>query len=332
VEQHIVPQCYMRGFRDPGADSRMGPQIWAVDLKEGILSRRSPKGVAKLTDYYTIRLSAEQRPNQIFETELGRVEDAAAPLLVRLRDGNCRMSDSERSRFAVFIAFLFARTPSSRKNIDSLAQKMIEGIVSGRVRSVDFPHSFRQANKGSQISDGRIEEVRQQLLKPGALRARIIPEFSLQYILTIADTVARMVFDMRWRLAIPPLGRHFLASDNPVFWYDPSAPRSSRHALASPNAILTFPIGPEVALVGSWSDGPDGYHRVGDSIVDDINQLVASSADRWIIAARQDEAESALCLRQALMRRGVAVGPLRMEAFELYDEENRRLGVGSSLR
>jgi len=180
----------------------MGPPVWAVDLKKGALRRRSPKGIAKLTDYYTIQLSAEQRPNQIFESELGRVEDAAAPLLLRLRDGDCRMSDSERSRFAVFIAFLFARTPSNRKNIDTVAQKMLESYLGRKVRGVEFACSFREANKGKEISDNRIEEVRQQLLKPGALRAQIIPEFSLEYVLTIADTVARIVFDMNWRLAV----------------------------------------------------------------------------------------------------------------------------------
>lgn len=316
------------------------PQRGLSDGSTGLGSRsekgdpeaRSPKGIAKLTDYYTIRLSSDQQPNQIFETELCRVEDAAAPLLVRLRDGDCRMSDRERSQFAVFIAFLFARTPCSRKNIDTLAQKIVESHLSRKVRGVEFPGSFRKAHKGKEISDSRIEEVRQQLLKPSALRARIIPEFSLEYVLTIADTVARIVFDMRWRLAIPPLGKHFLTSDNPVFWYDPSAPPFSRHALASRNTILTFPIGPEVALVGSWSDGPHGYHRVDDSIVNDINQVAVSSADQWIIAVRKDEAESASCLRQVLMRRGVAVGPLRMETFEVCDEENRRFGVGSVLR
>ncbi len=309
----------------------MGPQLWAVDLKHLTLSLRSPKGIAKRTDYYAAH-NLKDLPPQSFETDfLRRVEDEAAPLLVKLRDGSFRLSDPERSRVAVFIALLFARTPTSRDAVEGLATKMIEAVVRRDARGPDFARTMREANKGREISDSRIEELRRPLLRPGAFRCRIIPEFTLLSILNVTDTVARIIFELRWRFAIPPLGKHFLASDNPVFWYDPKASSPFCNGLASRNMVLTFPIGPELALVGSWQDGSDSYNRVDDTIVDNINGIVVASAERWVVAARKEEAKAALRLWQQMKSRGVRLGPRRIETFEVADGPSG-IGIAAVVR
>jgi|SRR5271154_6820121 len=127
MEHHFNPQCYLRGFRDPGADSRMGPRVWLVDLKHRTVKLRSPKGILKRTDYYAMH-NLKDLPPQSFETDfLRHIEEEAAPLLVNLRDGGYRLSDAERSRLAVFIALLFARTPMNRDAMEGLAAKTDRG-------------------------------------------------------------------------------------------------------------------------------------------------------------------------------------------------------------
>jgi hypothetical protein len=206
---------------------------------------------------------------------------------------------------------------------------MIEAVVRRDVRGLDFARTMRAANKGRELPDSRIEELRELLLKPRAFRASIIPEFTLLSILKVTDTVARIIFEMGWRFVIPPLGKHFLASDNPVFWYDPTSPPPFSNGLASRNVILTFPIGPEVALVGNWHDSSDSYNRVEDSIVGDINGIVISSAERWVIAARKEEAQFALARWQQMKSRGMRLGPRTIETFEIAGD---RSGIGSVLR
>jgi Protein of unknown function (DUF4238) len=93
----------------------MGPQIWAVDLKYEAVKFRSSKGIAKRRDYYAAH-NLKDLPPHCFETAfLSRAENEAAPLLTKLRDGNFALSNSERSRLAIFIALLYARTPASRE-------------------------------------------------------------------------------------------------------------------------------------------------------------------------------------------------------------------------
>ncbi len=331
VEHHIIPQCHFRAFRDPGVNLRMGPRVWVVDLKYETVTLRSPKGISKRTDYYAVH-NLKDLPPQSFETDFLRcVEDEAAPLLVKLRDGGHMLSDPERSRLAVFIALLFARTPANRDAMEDLAAKMIEAVVRRDARGPDFARTMREANKGREISDSRIEELRRPLLRPGAFRCGIIPEFTLLSILNATDTVARIIFDLRWRFAIPPLGKHFLTSDNPVFWFDPNATSPFCNGLASRNMSLTFPIGPELTLVGSWQEGSDSYDRVDDTIVDDINGIVIASAERWVIAARKEEAETALGQWRQMKSDGVQLGPRRIETFEIADDPSG-IGIGAVFR
>ena len=303
----------------------MGPRVWVVDLKYHTVRLRSPKSILKRTDYYAM-YNLKGLPPQSFETDVLRsIENEAAPLLVKLRDGGCRLSDSQRSRLAVFIALLFTRTPASRDALEGLAAKMIEAVARSKARGPEFARSMREASKGREISDDRIEELRRKLLRPGAIRCRIIPEFTLLSILNATDTLARIFFDLSWRFVIPPLGKHFLTSDNPVFWFDPNASSPFCNGLASRDMSLTFPIGPELALVGSWRDEDDSYYRVDDTIVDDINGIVIASTERWAIAARREEAETALRRRLQMKSDGVRLGPRRIETFEIAGEPS---GVG----
>ena len=200
-----------------------------------------------------------------------------------------------------------------------------------KARGPEFARSMREAIKGREISDDRIEELRRKLLRPGAIRCRIIPEFTLLSILNATETFARIIFELRWRFAIPPLGRHFLTSDNPVFWFDPNASSPFCNGPASRDMLLTFPIGPELALVGSWQDVDDSYYRVDDTIVDEINGIVLASAERWVIAARKEEAETGLSRWLEMKRDGVRLGPRRIETFEIEDDPSG-IGVAAVFR
>lgn len=308
---------------------KMGPRVWAVDLKWETLGRKSPRGIAKRPDYYAVH-NLKSLPPQCFETDfLGRIEDEAAPILVKLRSGNFRLSDPERSRLAVFIALLFARTPGSRDAVEGLAAKMLEVRARRLVCRADFASNMRERNKEHEISDSRIEEFRQLFLKR-RVRCRLIPEFSLLSVLNVTDTVARMVFNMKWLYAIPPRGKYFLTSDNPVFWCDPTVPSPLCNGLASRGTILTFPIGPELALLGTWESGNDAFGQVDDGIVAAINGARVCSAERLIVAARKEEAEAALRMRQNMKSDGVPLGPRKMDIFEI--EDGARFGIGAVIR
>jgi uncharacterized protein DUF4238 len=83
VEHHIIPQFYLRGFRDPAIDPRRGARVWTADVKLKTVTLRSPKTLAKLTDYYAVE--GVSGSSHVVETEiLTKVEDAAAKVIAQL--------------------------------------------------------------------------------------------------------------------------------------------------------------------------------------------------------------------------------------------------------
>src|SRR5262249_49433874 len=108
---------------------------------------------------------------------------------------------------------------------------------------------------------------------------------------------------------ISPSESRFITSDNPVLWQDFTAPPHSALGLASKNTVLSFPLGPEVALVSRWREYGRLSHRVPEEVVNSINGWRVRTAARYIFAARRDEAEAALAARRYMEEQGGLVGP-----------------------
>jgi hypothetical protein len=301
MEHHVIPCFYLTGFRDPTLDRRMGPQVWVADLKSRTVKRQSPKGVTTITDYYAISNSSGRRLSQIVEERvLARIESITAQLVARLRDGNFRLTDSERSDLANFMA---------RNSLEESAGMVGESIM--RVAAnhpAYFARMMREANPHRQFSDEELERERMVTLQLDAFQYRGSPELSLEFMLSIAGALSPVFFGMRWVYAIAPVGRHFITGDGPVFWYDATAPAPGANGLRSLNTTLTFPIGPEIALIGRWESALDSTVYADDRAVNFVNQRVARTSERCIVASRKPDAEAALAHRLEMEARGESVG------------------------
>jgi hypothetical protein len=318
VEHHVIPQFYLRSFRDRSIDRRMGPRLWVADFKNKSVKLSAPRGVVKLTNFYAIE--STKGPNQTVEEFLRDVESVAAPIIERLRNGDWRLSDTDRADLANFMALLVVRTPAWRNHCEVMAGKLAQSV--GRVAArhpSHFARTMRGANKGRNLSDEKIEELRQAALKPGALECRGTPNFSLKFMLSITGSLAPIVFQMSWLYAVPPIGIHLLSGDNPVFWYDPTILPPRANGLGSKNCILTFPIGPEIALFGRWNQEPQRCDHVGDSVIDLVNQRIIRTAERFVFATRREEAETALERRQLMEQQGESTGPREPDVRILED-------------
>lgn len=157
------------------------------------------------------------------------------------------------------------------------------------------------------------------MLEPGAFEYRGTPSFSLEFMLKTAQHLGPILLSMEWRYAVAPIGRRFVTSDNPVFWQDPSGRPPFANGFASPGTILTFPLGPEVALVGRWrAEGPI-YAHVASPFVEFVNQRVVRTADSCVFASRQEDANEAIELRRRMLERHESVGPRRSDVRILED-------------
>lgn len=311
MEHHIIPQFYLRGFRDPAIDARRGPRVWTADLKRKTVALRSPKTLAKATDYYA--LVSESGASQIVETEvLRKVEDVAAKAIARLRDDGSLLTDAQRSDLAVFIALLSTRTPGWRSPTEQIAAKLAEATMQESARHpAYFADLLRRTNGDRTFTDEELERIRVETLDPGNFEYRANPAISLDMMIKLARELAKVIFMMNWCYAVAPIGNHFITNDNPVFWYDPRVRPPEANGLGSPGCILTFPISSDIALMSIWGQQGDITQPVDASMVEFVNQRIVRTADSCIFARRKEEAEAALARRARMEARNESVGPRR---------------------
>jgi hypothetical protein len=270
---------------------------------------RSPKTLAKLTDYYAIERASGS--SHVVETDvLTKVEDAAAKVISRLRDGGPRPIDSQRLDLAVFIALLSTRTPGWRSPMEQLAAKTAKAVMQESARHpAHFAELVRRTNSDRTFSDEEIERMRVETLDPGNFKYSADPSISLDLMIKTTRALAALIFNMNWSYVIAPVGKRFITNDYPVFWYDPTRRPPAANGLASPGCILTFPLCPEMAMAAIWGRGSDALKHVDAAMVDFVNQRIARTADRSIFAARKDDADAALALRAQMEARNESVGP-----------------------
>jgi hypothetical protein len=296
----------------------MGPQLWAADFKLGKVVRRSTKTIAGRPDYY--KLGGVRGQDHTIEEGLSRVEKVAAPLILGIRNGSIIPNDTQRADFSNFIALLVTRTPGWRNDTEEVIGRVAAATVRVAARHpAYFARTIREANKAKKFTNEEIEQMRQEALEPDAFEYRGTPSASLGFMLSAAQGIAPIIFSMQWRFAVPPIGARFITSDNPVFWRDPSALGFLADGLASRGTILTFPLGPEVALVArGQADGPP-YAHVDQAFVDFVNRRIVRTAESCVYASRRADADDALARRWEISSRGEPVGPRRSNTFVLED-------------
>lgn len=308
MDHHVVSKFYLRGFRDPAVSPKQGPRLWVGDVRRGSAWLRSPRAVATRENYYAVRRE-DGSIDPTAEEILSRVETVVAPIIKRIRKGQCNLTDQERAQLAFHMALGVTRVPGWRGSIQERAGALAQQVMLLAAERPDyFTRIVREANAATQpMTEEEIEDLRQWALDPSNYTIEGTPELSLKLMLRVANRSAAVVYDMPWMFLTPPDGRQFVSGDNPIHWIDPTAPPAIARGLAHENAVLTFPLGPEVCLVGAWRDVP--VSKVApEEIIDNINLRPIRYADRCIFAASEQECRRALLLRKEVEARGLTVG------------------------
>jgi uncharacterized protein DUF4238 len=306
VEQHFIPRFYLAGFQDPTTPSGQTPWVWIADLQDETVARRAPKNVGARADYYSFPDGGE--PNEEVETLLGQIESRAAPIIVRLRNGDLALGGQERADLGYFIAFLAARVPAFRDVFEKFMGDVADSVLMmSASRPEYFTATYREANRGKDLTDDEIEEARQAILR-GGFKVRAKPAISLLAAVEAAnDTIYPVLDQMRWAFVSAGAGDEFVTCDNPVSWLDPTLPPGfwGRGGLGMARVELTFPIGPKLCLLATW-EGPTGAVLAPAALVSEINRRRIGFADRFVFATSEQRASAALGTFQEQQRRRAA--------------------------
>lgn len=322
MDHHTVPRFYLKGFRDPTVPGAQGPRVWQADLRDRRVELRSPKSMAKAANYYAIVRDGGEPDHTVEREFLQRIETAAAPVLAQLVAGGFQLTQQQRAYLATFMASLRSRVPAWRNAVEEKVGEVAEAVIRVAAQSQErFERVLRRRSPRARcLSSAEIENLRQAVLTPGNFAYRGAPEASLRPMLRLTATLERLLFKMAWTFVTPPRGRTFITGDNPVHWHDPTAAPPFDAGLMSRNAILSFPMTPQVCLMGAWRDHLPISHPGTEDVVENLNKRVVRIAERYVFTASKAEAEAALRLREALQAEGVTVGPQSFNLIIITEE------------
>lgn len=301
MDQHFIPQFYLRGFCDPIFRPEQEPWIWVADFQEGSVERRAPRNVGKKANYYAFP-EFDRAADETIEELFSKIESTAAPILRKMLRGELELTDQERADLLFFVAFFVTRVPFFRNLLEEAAGKLGKMVLQLSASGPEhFERTLQKATEGQEaLTPQRMEEIRQWVLDGKNYTVRGLPVLSLGLGFQLAyETIYPIFDDMTWALLRPAGQGYFVSSDSPVSWIDPT-PRPAflrGHGLAMRSVEVTFPLFPRLCLLGTWGQG-GGVRDVSDAVVTELNRRRVAFADRYAFADRTEGAHLALRLRR----------------------------------
>jgi hypothetical protein len=212
--QHYIPRFYLKGFTDRQR------KLWVCEKFKTIRASK-PKHEAHRPDYYTHAEQGER--DETAEDTLEEIESRAAPIVRKLANPAFRPTPEQMGHVYLFTAFMFARVPAWRENLDRMF---------GRVAK---EHELRLAKDKQQFHkmcadmerdtckplNMDAEELRQYILKGEYEIVQASTAYNLGSMFQSAVHIAGTLQEFGYEVLYAPIGRFFVTSDSPVFTLRP---------------------------------------------------------------------------------------------------------------
>lgn len=112
------------------------------------------------------------------------------------------------------------------------------------------------------------------------------PELSAAEAVAGADAVEKALAEMGWVFWTAPEGVHFVSGSSPFHAAFPAADasRTAGFDLTDPSVELTCPLGPGVALHGTWRRGGELWRRAREEVLLELNGRTCAASRRFLLA------------------------------------------------
>lgn len=261
--KHYVPQEYLRAF----AEHSDPDQIWMFDKASKAWRRAAIAKVAQERDYY---------PADVEEKLNKQVEVPANLALKQLRDREV-FTSQDRAALGNYIAVMTMRVPRKRRRGYELLPEVLEStIADARELFTDLAQRTNPAALPKYLEQIEIARKKFATAPPPETQQEIEnPWPSTENLNAIHGMVWRFVTPARTDL-------QFITSDNPAFFFD-------FYGVGTPDSELTFPVAPDLCLLGSNQGIPGStLHVTGTrAVVFEANRRIAVGAERFIFHSRE---------------------------------------------
>ncbi len=243
---------------------------------------QAPERAAKRNYYYCHRHENERQ--FLAEEILHKLEDAALPILIRLRAGEFVLNQDDRLTFAGYIALSHTRVPTFERVVNKLAAlheaRKLEFIANNR-SALESVVAQMQKETGEEQN---VDDFRKKLTGGSAYVEQSDRGWSLKQMFESMLVLQKVIFRMHWCfLGTPDSDDGFLTSDNPVSLFDPIEGSMGIGFATSPAVHFTFPLSKEICLLAQPHPNPVRV-RLSPSEVRRVNRGSITRADGQLYA------------------------------------------------
>lgn len=254
--QHYLPQFYLKGF------SQDGEHVYIYDKKagdRGVIRYQTTIEVAHQNHFYTYRTKKGTKEN--LEDLFGQFEGAAAAIIEKVHEKR-EIVPEEKEKLALFVAFLYTRTPAFKARTEEMHSKAGEKISRMMIKMTpkESLKKFFKEKEGKEFSDAEIDDLVDFATNPK--RSKIKFDFPNEYwikiMLKLGADIAPAFYGMDWLFLFTSQPYAFITSDNPFLLIPPEDyDRFWGVGLLTPKARKVIPLRSDMCLMmGDLSKKP----------------------------------------------------------------------------
>lgn len=247
-------------------ETKSGRRVCMLDKTSGTPRAVSPRDATVRRHFYSI--DRDERRDAAVEGVLATIENAAAPLIRQLENGDFPFGP-KRLELALFLAVCWLRTPMWREQNASMMEQVTAAMVAESYRLDPAAAGRALAEGGWEMSAEEVEAFRERFiadLESGRLLVEMPKNLLIRHFLEGALAAAWTMFVLDWTLVRLSDGDELVLADNPVSLHDPTPvfPGGGNGLVSSPNAETFMPIGPRAGVLLASSPALWAWARAGN--------------------------------------------------------------------
>lgn len=286
--QHYLPRMYLRGFASDGG-------LAVFDRRTGDLRRQTVENTAVETHIYTFE-DAEGRRRYEIEELLSKVESGLSGAIPRIEETNS-VTAEDINYLLSFIAFAELRTPGAfedAKRVTAGFADTLGRVVTQSVQRTMGTLASMYRDKGQHRSEEDLRAEAERLVefvRRGEYTIEVDSQAALMQCIRLWSSVVESLMRRDIRIIKPADARsHYITCDSPVVLEAQSGEDSV--GFGSDDAMIFFPLTSRCLILLTGNAGRVGTGLASPRQVERVNELLALSADRYVIAGESAMLES----------------------------------------
>jgi Protein of unknown function (DUF4238) len=275
--QHFLPRFYLERFCRNGFLS-------LFDRETHEYRTQQPSNTGVISHLYTFE---DEQGRKRFDVEelFARIEGAAASGIECLAR-KLALTDEQRARVLLFIAFARSRTPEAITTVKSLTGDIVKQVTKFAFKDVERVQEILKEDNGLLSHEEQLARAKAQIdfAQSGNYDVSVNDTFALQLALSLASPIIDALKTRIWTVLHPERPRDsFVTTDTPLVLTYLRTQSPYGVGFGSPNAIVYFPLGQDACLMFHGEGTALKHRNIPQNQVASVNRMLTANCQRFVI-------------------------------------------------